>query len=166
MAGFSDDGVSVFSVANNGLLANQANVTDAGSGSLELDGATSVTTALVADTTYLFVAGLNDSGVSVFRVTNTDLLANVHNVPDDGTLNLSVASSVTTALVADTTYLFVTGVLDGVSVFRVGDTGALINVTNVSDDGTLNLASPRSVTTALVADTTYLFVAGFSDDMA
>ena len=66
VAGFDDDGVSVFSVANNGSLNNVTNVSN--DSSLLLDGAISVTTAEVGGMTYLFVAGFNDSGVSVFRV--------------------------------------------------------------------------------------------------
>ena len=140
-------------------------VTDADDANLELDNAFSVTTALVADTTYLFVAGNADDGVSVFRVASNGILTNIHNVTDAGSLELAGAFSVTTAVVADTTYLFVAGRNDnGVSVFRVGDTGALANVTNVTDGGSLELRGARSVTTALVTDTTYLFVAGNADD--
>ena len=144
-------------------LVNVDNVTD--DSSLELDDAVSVTTAVAGGTTYLFVAGSTDDGVSVFRVGDTGALANVANVTDDATLELNGAISVTTAVVADTTYLFVAGADDdGVSVFRVGDTGALANVTNVTDDAMLELNGAVSVTTAVVADTTYLFVAGFDDD--
>ena len=163
VAGFNDSGVSVFNVANDGMLSSRVNVTDAGD--LELNGAASVTTAVVSDTTYLFVAGFTDDGVSVFRVGDTGALANVTNVTDDGSLELNGSASVTTAVVSDTTYLFVAGLLDnGVSVFRVGDTGALANVTNVSEAGSLELLGAQSVTTAEVADTTYLFVAGRTDD--
>ena len=163
VAGFTDSGVSVFRVGDTGALANVTNVTD--DAMLKLNGAVSVTTAVVADTTYLFVAGLTDSGVSVFRVGDTGALANVHNVTNGGSLKLNGAISVTTAVVADTTYLFVAGRNDhGVSVFRVGDTGVLANVTNVTDGGNLELSSAFSVTTAVVDGTTYLFVAGRSDD--
>ena len=167
VAGFNDDGVSVFRVANDdGMLSSSVqDVTDDGSsGDLELDGALSVTTAVVADTTYLFVAGFNDDGVSVFRVGDTGTLVNVTNVTDAGNLELDGATSVTTAIIGTTTYLFVAGFNDdGVSVFRVGDTGALANVHNVPDVGSLELDGALSVTTAVVADTTYLFVAGFND---
>ena len=164
VAGVFDDGVSVFSVANDdGMLTSVTNVTDAGS--LQLDGAISVTTAVVEDTTYLFVAGNRDDGVSVFSVANNGMLTNVDNVDDDNNLELHGAISVTTAVVEDTTYLFVAGGSDdGVSMFRVGDTGALANVTNVRDNGTLNLRFTTSVTTAVVDGTTYLFVAGNQDD--
>ena len=68
VAGFSDSGVSVFSVASNGALTSVFNISDAGS--LELNGTRSMSTAVISGTTYLFVAGAIDSGVSVFRVVD------------------------------------------------------------------------------------------------
>ena len=163
VAGNRDDGVSVFSVANNGMLARVQDVDDGGM--RELDGASSVTTAVVDGTTYLFVAGNRDDGVSVFSVANNGTLTNRANVDDDNNLELDGASSVTTAVLDGTTYLFVAGNVDsGVSVFSVANNGMLTSVTNVTDAGSLELASAFSVTTAVVSDTTYLFVAGFTDD--
>ena len=122
VAGSVDDGVSVFSVANNGSLTNVDNVSDDSDSSLELDGARSVTTAEVGGMTYLFVASNNDDGVSVFSVANNGSLNNVDNVSDDSSLLLDGARSVTTAEVGGMTYLFVAGYFDdGVSVFRVDD---------------------------------------------
>ncbi|WP_330199875.1 beta strand repeat-containing protein, partial [Hyphobacterium lacteum] len=163
-AGYVDDGVSVFSVANDGSLTNVANVTDAPA--LELDGASSVTTAEVVGTTYLFAAGQIDDGVSVFSVGNDGSLTNVANVTDGGALELDGASSVTTALVGGTTYLFAAGQSDdGVSVFSVANDGSLTNVANVTDDYfTLELRGAYSVTTAVVGGTTFLFAAGNLDD--
>ena len=137
--------------------------------SLELDGARSVTTAEVGDTTYLFVAGEFDDGVSVFSVANNGSLNNVTNVSDDNSLLLGEAYSVTTAEVGDTTYLFVASNDDdddddGVSVFSVANNGSLNNVDNVNDDSSLKLDGARSVTTAEVEGMTYLFVAGYWDD--
>ena len=158
-----DDGVSVFSVAADGSLTNVDNVTDAGT--LELDGVRGVTTAVVGGVTYLFVTGINDDGVSVFSVAANGTLTNVDNVTDGGTLALNGAFGATTAVVGGTTYLFVTSVVDnGVSVFSVAANGTLTNVDNVTDDATLELDQARGVTTAIVAGTTYLFVAGNADD--
>ena len=140
VTGSSDDGVSVFSVAADGTLTNVDNVTD--DATLELDGASGVTTAVVGGTTYLFVTGLNDDGVSVFSVAADGTLTNVDNVTDDATLELDGAFGVTTAVVGGTTYLFVTGAIDdGVSVFSVAADGTLTNVDNVTDDATLELAA-------------------------
>ena len=135
--------------------------------SLELDGAQSVTTAEVGGMTYLFVAGFNDDGVSVFSVANNGSLNNVDNVSDDSSLELDGAYSVTTAEVGGMTYLFVAGYDDdGVSVFSVANNGSLNNVDNVSDDSdsSLLLDGASSVTTAEVGGMTYLFVAGYDDD--
>ena len=163
VAGSGDSGgVSVFSVASNGSLTSVFNIGD--DGTLELAGAQSVSTAVVSGTTYCFVAGPNDNGVSVFRVASDGALTSVFNIGDDGTLNLNGASSVSTAVVSGTTYLSVAGRDDdGVSVFRVASDGALTSVFNISDDGTLELAGAQSVSTAVVSGMTYLFVAGFGD---
>jgi len=163
VTGAGDSGVSVFSVAADGTLTNVDNVTD--DATLELSGATDVTTAVVGGITYLFVTGAGDSGVSVFAVAADGTLTNVDNVTDDSTLRLDGAASVTTAVVGGVTYLFVTGAIDdGVSIFSVAANGTLANVDNVSDFGALQLNSARDVTTAVVSGTTYLFVTGVADD--
>ena len=163
VTGETDSGVSVFSVAADGTLTNVDNVTD--DATLELGGAHGVTTAVVGGTTYLFVTGASDSGVSVFSVAADGTLTNVDNVSDDATLELDGAVGVTTAVVGGTTYLFVTGNNDnGVSVFSVAADGTLTNVDNVSDDATLELFGAIGVTTAVVGGTTYLFVTGANDN--
>jgi hypothetical protein len=86
--GFTDDGVSVFSLASDGTLTNVAvaggNVTDTeGAGEFFLNGAVSVTTAVISGTTFLFVGGAVDDGISVFSVSATDgHLTNVFNLAD------------------------------------------------------------------------------------
>jgi hypothetical protein len=127
---------------------------------LELDGASSVHTARVGASTYLFVAGESDWGVSVFRVAADGTLTNTDNVS-----GLPGASSVHTAQVGTSTYLFAArSFIDGVVVFRVADDGTLVNVDNVSDGGTLELDGASSVHTAQIGANTYLFVAGYNDD--
>jgi VCBS repeat-containing protein len=163
VAGEVDDGVSVFAVGTDGSLTNVHNVGD--NATLELDGAASVATAVVGGTTYLFAAGSDDDGVSVFSVGADGSLTNVHNVADDAALQLDGARAVTTAVVGGTAYLFVAGDQDdGVSVFAVGDDGTLTNVDNVFDNATLELGGADGVAAAVVGGTTYLFVTGFSDD--
>ena len=62
--GTMDNGFSVFLIADDETLINVSNVGD--TGDLELYGAAGITTAEVRGTTYLFVTGFNDNGVSVF----------------------------------------------------------------------------------------------------
>ena len=163
VTGAADNGVSVFSVASNGTLANVDNVTD--DATLELEGARGVATAVVGGVTYLFVTAGRDNGVSVFSVAADGTLTNVDNVTDDATLELDFPFAVTTAVIGGTTYLFAAGLNDdGVSVFSVAADGSLTNVANVTDDATLELDFPGGVTTAAIGAATYLFVTGANDD--
>src|SRR6476620_432916 len=99
---------------------NPFNVDDASNASLELDGATGITTAVVNGTTYVFVAGNVDDGISVFSLAANGTLTNVFNITDAGALELDGSIRLTTAVVGGTTYLFSTGNIDdGVSVFSV-----------------------------------------------
>ena len=159
----SDDGVSVFSVAADGTLTNVDNETD--NATLELDNVRDLAAAVVGGTTYLFVAGFVDDGVSVFSVAANGTLTNVDNVADNATLELDGPHSVTTAVIGGVTYLFVTGFFDdGVSVFSVAANGTLTNVANVSDNATLKINEARHATIAVVSGNTYLFVPGDIDN--
>src|SRR4029079_19035108 len=94
-------------------------------------------TALLGGVTYLFVAGSVDDGVSVFSVAANGSLTNVvagGNVTDSGAWEREGASGIATALAGGNRYLFVSGFDDdGISVFSVSASGALINGANVTD---------------------------------
>ena len=146
-------------------LINSHNVGD--NGTLQLGGASYVTTADVGGTTYVFVTGKGngDNGISVFSLNTDGTLTNVFNVADNNTTNLGGAFALTTAVVNGTTYLFAGGVNDsGVSVFSVGTDGHLTNTANVGDNGTLQLALTVDVETMVVGGTTYLFSSGVNDN--
>ncbi len=159
VAGGGDDGVSVFAVGSDGTLTNVDNVAD--DATLELDGARGVATAEIAGTTYLFVAGDDDSGVSVFSVSPGGALANVFNVADGGALELSRAAAVSTGSVGGNPFLIVVGRSDdGISVFSIGADGTLTNTSNVdqSADPAYNITNAVSLGTAEVGGATYVFV--------
>jgi VCBS repeat-containing protein len=161
--GGGDNAVSVFSLGDDGTLTNVFNVAD--NNTTNLGGAFALTTAVVGDTTYLFVCGVNDSGVSVFSVGADGSLTNTANVGDSATLQLSLSVDVETMVVGGTTYLFADGVNDnGVSVFAVGANGTLTNVDNVIDNATSNIQGPQGMATAVVGGNAYLFVTGYHDD--
>ena len=120
---------------------NSFNVGD--NATLELGGASYVTTAAVGGTTYVFVAGKGDNGLSVFSLNADGTLTNVFNIADNAIMNLGGAFALTTTVVGGTTYLFASAVNDsGVSVFSVAADGHLTNVANVGDNATLNSRSP------------------------
>ena len=173
VAGRVDDGVSVFKVASDGSLSNVANVNDSENSNYLLNLANSVSTAKVGNSTYLFVTGWIDSGVSVFKVASDGSLRNVDNIADgescpfsgnDNSLKLCGANATTTAQIGSSTYLFVAGDTDdGVSVFKVANDGKLTNVSNVSNNNNYKLNGASSVSTAQIGGNTYLFVSGYVD---
>ena len=92
--------------------------------SLNLDGADSITTAVVEGVTYLFASGYNDDGVNAFRVNANGSLAHV-----DSEKEISGARGLDTAVIDGTTYLYVTaGDTGGVAVFSVNNGGRLTSV--------------------------------------
>ncbi|TCS16119.1 M10 family metallopeptidase C-terminal domain-containing protein [Caulobacter sp. BK020] len=164
-AGGLDDGLSVFSVAANGALTNTANVTD--NGTLRLDGASDVATAVVGGTTYVFVTGANDNGVSVFSVNASGQLTNTANVGDSASLRLAGATGLSVNTFGTTTYLTVGGTESGVSLFRVNAGGTLTAMDNIDDGGSRELASGGGTTavhSATVGGTNYVIAGGSVDD--
>ena len=168
VTGYADDGVNVLGIRDNGWLDNIHNVKD--DAELELDGASAVATAEVAGKTFLFVAGYFDDGVSVFEVASGGRLTNVHNLSDEGGLELNGAEGLAVAEVDGTTFLFVTGRDDsGFSAFIVENSGQLVNVANVSYSlnslgSGLELLGASGITAAQVDGKTYVLVSGVLDN--
>lgn len=147
------------------LYSNPANVTD--SGGLELDGASSVVSADVGGVTYVFAAGADDNGISLFSLSRNGVLTNLTNFDDSDAAgaHLGGARGLSIGVVDGNTYLFVAGATEGgVSVFRVTVGGGLTNVANVVDAGALRLAGVTDTATVTVGGATYMFAAGANDD--
>ncbi len=170
IGGTGDDGISVFTLAADGTLTNVFNVDDASNASFELLGVRALAPAVVGASTYLFAAGLNDNGVSVFTVNPNGNLTHVDSVDDasDADFELLGASSLTTAVIEGITYLFVGGDDDdGISAFSVdASTGALTHVHSVEDaeDTDYQLNSLNDVAIAQVGGKTFLFGTGGAED--
>ena len=147
---------------------NPFNIDDASNALLELNGATGVTTAVVNGTTYVFVAGNVDDGISVFSLAANGTLTSVFNIDDasNAALELDGAVRLTTAVIGGTTYLFSTGNADdGISVFSVANNGALTNVFNVDDASSAALLdSATGIATALSGGNRYLIVTSIAND--
>ena len=88
-------------------LTNISDITD--SGTLELAGASYVTTALVGDVTYVMVASRVDDGVSVFSLAADGTLTPVFDFADNAQTNLGGAFALTSVVVGGTTYLYTSG---------------------------------------------------------
>jgi len=161
-AGGVDDGLSVFQVAANGSLTHTSSVTD--NGTLKLDGASDVATAVVGGVTYVFATGTIDNGVSVFSVNSSGILTNVANVSDTASLRLAGATGLSVSLMGSTTYLTVGGGENSLSMFRVNAGGTLTFMDNIDDGGARELAGTTQVHTATVGGTSYIIAAGSTDD--
>ena len=143
-------------------LTNISNISD--SGTLELDGASYVTTALIGGITYVFVAGRVDAGVSVFSLAADGTLSPVFDFADNALTSLDGAFALTSVVVGGTTYLYTAAITEyGLTGFSVGANGALTVAANVPDNATLQLALTTDVETAVVGGTTYLFSGGAND---
>lgn len=160
--GFNDDGVNVFSL-NPGFNPGELLNTDveADGGTLELDGATALATAVIGGTTFLFVGGQNDNGISSFSVSAAGVLTPVDDFTDTeggGESLLQGVSSLASVVVNGVTKLYAAAAGEnGINTFTVDASG---NITFVAA-----LAGPvevRGIASAVVGGTPYVF---FVDDL-
>ncbi|MCH2165948.1 MAG: VWA domain-containing protein, partial [Marinovum sp.] len=128
-----DDAITTFQLTSTGQLNFVESIFD---GSLqELNGAHAVDTLVIGGVTYLFVAGRNDYGVSVYSVDSAGAATNVFNLTDTTGIELSGAREVEAFTFNGTNYLMVTGEYDdGVTLFEVGSDGSLTARTSILDD--------------------------------
>ncbi|MBP1857871.1 beta strand repeat-containing protein [Rhizobium herbae] len=162
-AGAGDNGLSVFRVGTGGALTSVDNVAD--DATLKLGGVARVTTATVGGNAYVFAAGTNDDGISVFRVAGDGKLTDVANLADTGVFELDGVKGLTTAVIGGNTFLFAAGgVDDGLSVFQVAANGSLTHTSSVTDDATLKLDGASDIATAVVGGVTYVFATGTIDN--
>ena len=146
------DGVSVFEVAaDTGLLTYKTSTTD--KGNFNLNGANSVVTALVDATTYLFVGGGDDNGISGFKVKVLDggdvTLVHVFDK------QIAQVSDLTTVTTDEGTFLFVASFFGVSSAARIMTDGKLatINSAFITDESFAFLA------TAKIGGRNFLFTA-------
>ena len=170
------EGFSIFELANDGSLSQSSLLWDILD--FNIKGTSSLTTIVIGARDFLFIASAAEAkGISNYEILSDGTPFQSSNYyPDDATLNLQGASSVTTLHIPskgisfETNYLFVAGAEDhGVSVFSIDNDSALsqadgsgVNL-SISDDATLKLRGASSVTTATIGDKFYLFVVGALD---
>ena len=120
VADLLEHGVRVFDVSSDGNLTNVDNISD--NSELELYRAASVTTAQIGSKYYLFVAGREDNGFSIFEIARDGTLTNINNTDDSDNINyeLEKLRFVTTTQIGNYNYLLAAGRDDnGFSVFQM-----------------------------------------------
>ncbi len=163
---FSHDAVQVFGLNDDGTLTNVTpTVTDTDDLDYNLNGADGIASITLNDVAYIFVAGRNDDGISVFSIDDAGALTNEFNVSDSEDLVLNGVNFLKTATIEGIPYLFATSLFDNaIQVFRINETdGSLESVDSVTDDDNLSLDEVRTLDVVTIGNNTYLYTGGEND---
>ncbi len=158
-----DDGVSVFSVSDNGNLTPVYNLSD--NSVLNLDAPEELIAATVSGNPYLFVIGSNDDGISIFSIENDGSLTSRHNINNTSAFVFDGPEGAHIASIDGKPYFFLSDIFDDdIKVFSIAEDGNLTLVDQVFDNDNTYLERALPVTTTVIGGTTYLFVGGDEDD--
>ena len=118
VAAYADDGVQILNVTDPSNIIATDSITDGGS--LELDGATSITIFKSGGHTYAAVTAYDDDGVQILDVTDPSNIIAADSITDTPSLELDVAYGITTFESGGNTYAAVTAYRDdGVQIIRI-----------------------------------------------
>jgi hypothetical protein len=148
VTGTADNGLSLFRVGSDGRLTPTATMFD--TAETWLGGAWGLTSAQVGARSFLFASGLQEDGLNVFEVLADGRLVHRGGLADgsDPQLHLTGCFGLATARLAGQTFLIASSFVEnGLSVFRVGADGGLVNVSNVADTTGRALGGVQGVTT-------------------
>ena len=133
---------------------------------LRLDGAASITSAVVGSTTYVYVAGQNDDNIQVFTLDGTGTLTPI--VPPPGPVTVSQAFALTTFEVDGTPFLAALDPMtDLLAVYRLRDdpVAPLFPQDSASAGPNSPLSNPSALVAVETGGGTYLYVAGNTPTM-
>ncbi|WP_319412518.1 VWA domain-containing protein [uncultured Cohaesibacter sp.] len=159
VAGQSENAVSVLRLNSNGTLTLTNSLTD--SADLNLATAVEVETATVNGTTYLFVSGYSDDGISVFSVNGNGILTNVFNTSSSNNSVLDGVWDLESFTLDGQTYLMANGSdSNTLSYFSVGDDGSLTLVDSFADSSETYLGSTDYSTFVTVEGRSFVVATG------
>ncbi len=163
VAGYTDDGVQILDVTDPSSITAAGSITDGGS--IELDGAASITMFESGGRTYAAVAAELDGSVQILDVTNPSSITAAGSITDGGSLELRGAASIATFESGGHTYAAVAAKLDdGVQILGVTNPFSITAEGSITDGGSLNLDSPRAITSFESGGHTYVAAAAYADD--
>lgn len=128
-----EEGVSVFQVSDAGALTNTFNL--ATGPEISLGVLTTAATVSIGDQTFVFIAGRGNWPISAFKLEADGTLTLTDRVTGSEAVNLFNTYALTAFQAEGKTFLAAGSDRGGVSIFRVGDNGAL---SLVHEDGHLN----------------------------
>ena len=160
---YDDDGVQILNVTDPSNIIATDSITDGGS--LELNGASSITTFESGSNTYAAVTAYDDDGVQILNVTDPSNIIATDSITDTDTLELNGAISITIFKSGGHTYAAVAALLDdGVQILNVTDPSNIIATDSITDGGSLELNNAYGITTFESGGHTYAAVAANADD--
>ena len=163
VASFTDDGVQILNVTDPSDIAATDQIND--NNTLELNGASGITTFQIGSHTYAAVASFTDSGVQILNVTDPSDIAATDQIGDGGTLELVGASGITTFQIGTHTYAAVASFTGrGVQILDVTDPSDIAATDQINDNNTLELNGASGITTFQIGTHTYAAVASSTDD--
>ena len=170
VAAYEDDGVQILNVTDLPNITPAGNITD--TDTLELEGASGITTFVSGGHTYAAVAAHEDDGVQILNVTDPLRITAVSSITDTSSrtgLVLDGASDITTFTSGDNTYVAVAADRDsGVQILDVTDPLRIAPAGNIADDGNitddLELYRAQGITTFTSGGHIYAAVAAYEDD--
>ena len=149
VASRNDNGVQIINIDDPYNPTNVSSISD-GTKYPELEGAISITTATIENSTYALVASYDDNGVQIINITDPYNPTNASSITD-GTRypELQGAHSITTTTIEGSTYALVASDLDdGVQIINITDP---YNPTNVHHRWhTISRIRRISITTATI----------------
>ncbi len=158
-----ENGVAVFSVADNGALTYIQGIAD--TAETALVGAWGIDIVRMGNNSYLYVSGADDNGVNAFRIGNDGRLTFISSLFDNDSRILQQPRGINIAQVGNNTYLFVAAHLDdGVSVFNIANNGDLTYVSDFTSTTAPNppISRPSGVSVLKIDGDFYIFVSGIN----
>ena len=169
VAASSDDGVQIIDISNPSSPQPVAALEDDEDGFTKLEGASSITTVVIGDSTYALVASYDDDGVQIIDISTPSSPKPVAAIGDnaDGFTELKGAVDLTTVVIGGRTYALVAAYVDnGVQIIDISDPSAPQAVTALEDGkGRFDsLGGANGVTTVTVDGRVYALVAAYGDN--
>ena len=171
VAAYFSDSVQILNITDPFNITAAGHITDDGTNtdSLELEGASDITTFVSGSHTYAAVAASDDNGVQILNVTDPSDITAASHITDDGTntdsLELWDARGITIFESGVHTYAAVAAYEDdGVQILNVTDPTNITAAGSITDTDTLVLEGASGITTFVSGGHTYAAVAAYEDD--
>lgn len=135
----------------------------------ELDGAVNLVTTTIGGEVFVYVAGSDDNGVQVLKLSSDGTLTPVTSVSNSAAVALQGANDLLVYEIGTKKFLVVSGETnDGVSVFEIDQTGAdaghLTPTDAVFDVGSLDLDGAWEMASHQAGGRSFLAVSAYNDD--